>query len=143
MAVRLTEGDFAREKVYGSDPVAIAHRHRQAGARRIHVVDLDAAIGRAATNREVVKRIVAEAGLKVQVAGGVRDEVTAVDWLGAGAAAVVMGTAAIRHPDRFASIASGQCSARSALASWKRSAPMPKRDGSPPTSLSASSRPYR
>lgn len=107
MAVRLTEGDFAREKVYGSDPVAIAHQHRQAGARRIHVVDLDAAIGRAATNREVVKRIVAEAGLQVQVAGGVRDEVTAVGWLGAGAAAVVMGTAAIRHPDRFASIASG------------------------------------
>ena len=71
------------------------------------MVDLDAALGRPLTNREVVKRIVGEAGLQVQVAGGVRDEATAAGWLDAGAAAVVMGTAAIRHPDRFASIASG------------------------------------
>jgi phosphoribosylformimino-5-aminoimidazole carboxamide ribotide isomerase len=105
--VRLTEGDFAREKVYGTDPVGIAHQHRQAGARRLHVVDLDAAVGRPVNNREVVTRIVAEAGLQVQVAGGVRDEVTAAGWLDAGAAAVVMGTAAVRNPDRFASIATG------------------------------------
>jgi phosphoribosylformimino-5-aminoimidazole carboxamide ribotide isomerase len=71
------------------------------------VVDLDAAIGRPANNRVLVTRIVAEAGLQVQVAGGVRDEAAAASWLDAGAAAVVMGTAAVRHPDRFASIASG------------------------------------
>ena len=61
-AVRLTEGNFQSETVYGDDPLAIAHRHRQAGARRVHVVDLDAALGRAGNNREIVSRIVAEAG---------------------------------------------------------------------------------
>ena len=104
-AVRLTEGNFESETVYGDDPLAIAHRHRQAGARRVHVVDLDAALGRAVNNREIVTRIVAEAGVEVQVAGGVRDEAAAAEWLGAGAAAIVMGTAAIRDPDLFAGAA--------------------------------------
>ena len=100
-AVRLTEGDFKSETVYGDDPLAIAHNHRQAGARRVHVVDLDAALGRAANNRAIVSRIVAEAGVEVQVAGGVRDEAIAAEWLAAGAAAVVMGTIAIRDPELF------------------------------------------
>jgi phosphoribosylformimino-5-aminoimidazole carboxamide ribotide isomerase len=104
-AVRLTEGDFKSETVYGNEPLAIAHRHRQAGARRVHVVDLDAALGRAANNREIVSRIVAEAGLEVQVAGGVRDATIAAEWLDAGAVAIVMGTAAIRDPELFASAA--------------------------------------
>jgi phosphoribosylformimino-5-aminoimidazole carboxamide ribotide isomerase len=104
-AVRLTEGNFESETVYGDDPLAIAHRHRQAGARRVHVVDLDAALGKAVNNREIVTRIVAEAGVEVQVAGGVRDEAAAAEWLGAGAAAIVMGTAAIRDPDLFAGAA--------------------------------------
>lgn len=100
-AVRLTEGDFKSETVYGDDPLAIAHSHRQAGARRVHVVDLDAALGRAANNRAIVSRIVAEAGVEVQVAGGVRDEAIAAEWLAAGAAAIVMGTIAIRDPELF------------------------------------------
>ncbi len=104
-AVRLTEGDFQSETVYGDDPLAIAHRHRQAGAKRVHVVDLDAALGRAANNREIVSRIVAEAGVEVQVAGGVRDAAIAAEWIDAGAAAIVMGTAAIRDPDLFAEAA--------------------------------------
>jgi phosphoribosylformimino-5-aminoimidazole carboxamide ribotide isomerase len=104
-AVRLTEGDFGNETVYGDDPLEIAHRHRQAGARRVHVVDLDAALGRVANNRPIVSRIVAEAGVEVQVAGGVRDEEIAAEWLQAGAAAVVMGTAAIRDPDLFSTAA--------------------------------------
>jgi phosphoribosylformimino-5-aminoimidazole carboxamide ribotide isomerase len=104
-AVRLTEGNFQNETVYGDDPLAIAHRHRQAGAKRVHVVDLDAALGRAANNREIVARIVAEAGVEVQVAGGVRDEAIAAAWLEIGAAAIVMGTAAIRDPDLFSGAA--------------------------------------
>lgn len=105
-AVRLTEGNFQSETVYGDDPLAIAHRHRQAGAKRVHVVDLDAALGRGVNNREVVSRIVAEAGVEVQVAGGVRDESAATAWLEAGAAAIVMGTAAIRDPELFSASAS-------------------------------------
>jgi len=104
-AVRLTGGDFNRETVYGDDPVAIAASHRAAGAWRIHVVDLDAALGRAGDNREVVARLVAETGLEVQVAGGVRDREAAEGWLAAGAAAVVMGTTAVRDPELFAEVA--------------------------------------
>ena len=100
-AVRLTQGDFSTEKVYDDDPVATAHRHRQAGARRVHVVDLDAALGRSGDNRAIVSRIVGEAGVEVQVAGGIRDERTAAAWVAAGAAAIVMGTAAIRDPELF------------------------------------------
>jgi phosphoribosylformimino-5-aminoimidazole carboxamide ribotide isomerase len=103
-AVRLVRGDFAHETVYGDDPVAIARGHREAGATRIHVVDLDAALG-GAGNRELVSRIVAEADVEVQVAGGIRDLDSAAAWLDAGAVAVVMGTAAIREPELFANAA--------------------------------------
>jgi len=103
-AVRLTEGDFNREKVYGDDPLAIARGHAAAGAARLHLVDLDAAVGRAG-NRELVAKIVAEAGIEVQVAGGVRDAAAASAWLATGAAAVVMGTVAVREPEVFAAAA--------------------------------------
>ena len=103
-AVRLVEGDLTRGTVYGQDPVAIARALRAAGAWRVHVVDLDAAVGRG-NNRELVRRLMEETGLAVQVAGGVRDEEAAAGWLEAGAAAVVMGTAAVRDPDLFADVA--------------------------------------
>lgn len=103
-AVRLVEGDFERETVYGADPVALALRHARAGARRLHVVDLDAAAGRG-ENRRVVERLVAESGMAVQVAGGIRAEADAATWLATGAAAVVIGTLAAREPERFAAIA--------------------------------------
>jgi len=105
-AVRLTSGDFQQETVYGDDPVAIARSHRAEGAWRIHVVDLDAALGRSGDNRELVARLIEETGLEVQVAGGVRDADAARSWLAAGAAAVVMGTTAVRDPELFAQIAS-------------------------------------
>ena len=103
-AVRLIEGDFNRETVYGDDPVAVAAAHASAGARFLHVVDLDAAVGRG-DNREVVQRIVAETPLEVQVAGGIRDETAALAWLEAGASVVVMGTSAVREPDAFGLVA--------------------------------------
>ncbi|MDQ6692122.1 MAG: 1-(5-phosphoribosyl)-5-[(5-phosphoribosylamino)methylideneamino] imidazole-4-carboxamide isomerase [Candidatus Dormibacteraeota bacterium] len=103
-AVRLVEGDFERETVYGDDPLRIALGHAAAGARRLHVVDLDAAATRG-DNRAVVARLVAESGLSVQVAGGVRSEAQAGEWLAAGAAAVVVGTVAVREPALFARMA--------------------------------------
>ena len=105
-AVRLLRGDYERETVYGDDPVAVARGHAQAGAARIHVVDLDAARG-GSDNRELVTRIVREAGVSVQVAGGVRSQAAVEAWMAAGAAAVVMGTAAVRDPallDRCAAL---------------------------------------
>lgn len=102
-AVRLVEGDFARETIYGHDPIALAASHAAAGARHLHVVDLDAAAGHG-DNREVVNRIVRETPLEVQVAGGIRDLAGARAWLDAGAHIVVMGTVAVRDPEAFAEI---------------------------------------
>ena len=96
--VRLVGGDFARVTVYDDDPPRRAAAWAEAGARRIHVVDLDSARG-AGSNRATVERIVREARVEVQVAGGVRDGAAVAAWLGAGAAAVVMGTTAIKDLD--------------------------------------------
>jgi phosphoribosylformimino-5-aminoimidazole carboxamide ribotide isomerase len=102
--VRLRQGDFARERAYTADPLALVRAYAEAGATRLHLVDLDAARG-GAHNRELVRRIVAEAGVQVQVAGGVRSQADARRWLDVGAAAVVMGTTAVRRPDLLAEIA--------------------------------------
>jgi phosphoribosylformimino-5-aminoimidazole carboxamide ribotide isomerase len=106
--VRLGEhGDFARERAFAASPdaaVALASQYVEAGARRLHVVDLDAARG-AGDNRDLVSRLVAEAGAEVQVAGGVRSAADADRWIAAGAAAVVMGTAAVRDPALLARVA--------------------------------------
>jgi phosphoribosylformimino-5-aminoimidazole carboxamide ribotide isomerase len=97
--VRLLKGDFARETVYG-DPLEIARAYREAGARRLHVVDLDAARGEG-SNRDLVARLVSQARVSVQVAGGVRTSEDVAAWLDAGAAAAVMGTTAVREPARL------------------------------------------
>ena len=99
--VRLVEGDFARETVYGDDPVAIARSFAGAGARWIHVVDLDAAKTGEPVNRPVVAAIVdaVGAGVKVQTGGGVRTVGDAEDLLGRGVARVVVGTTAVENAD--------------------------------------------
>jgi phosphoribosylformimino-5-aminoimidazole carboxamide ribotide isomerase len=98
--VRLAEGDFARETCYGADPVEVAGRFAGAGARWIHIVDLDGARDGAGRQTEVVARIVEAVGDRVacQVAGGLRDEAAVDASLNAGAARVVVGTAALRDP---------------------------------------------
>lgn len=99
--VRLVEGDFARETVYGEDPVAVARAFADAGATWIHVVDLDAARTGDPVNRPVVSAIaaaVAPAGVKVQTGGGVRSVQDAAALLEAGVARVVIGTAAVENP---------------------------------------------
>jgi len=99
--VRLSEGDFARETVYGADAAEVARSFAAAGARWIHVVDLDGARDGARRQTDVVARIVAAAGEGVacEVAGGLRDEAAVEAALGAGAARAVVGTAALSHPD--------------------------------------------
>lgn len=101
--VRLVQGDFEQRTVYSEDPATIAVDFARAGAVRLHVVDLDAARGEAG-NRDVVESVI-EAGLTVQVAGGVRSAAQVEAWLGAGAGAVVMGTAAVREPEVLAQCA--------------------------------------
>lgn len=101
--VRLIRGDDARRTVYGEDPVAVLQRFRRAGARRAHVVDLDAALGEPA-QRELLERI-GRLDLTLELGGGLRDA-DAVAWaLGAGFERVVLGSLVSRDFDRFATMA--------------------------------------
>ena len=97
--VRLLQGDYERETVYGDDPVAVAKGYEAAGAPWVHVVDLDAARGGRPENREVVAAIASAVSISVQAGGGVRDEVAAEALLSAGVQRVVIGTAALRRPE--------------------------------------------
>lgn len=96
--VRLYQGDYDREITYSDDPVAVALRWENAGAPRIHVVDLDGAATGLPVNLAIVEEIVSRVGLPVQVGGGIRDMVTAERLLSTGVQRVVFGTAAIRDP---------------------------------------------
>jgi phosphoribosylformimino-5-aminoimidazole carboxamide ribotide isomerase len=111
--VRLYQGDYGRETVYGDDPVAVARGFAAAGAPWVHVVDLDAARTGEPVNRTVVAAIAAAVDVPVQVGGGVRDDEAAEALLDAGVRRVVVGTAALddpawvrrlatRHPGRVA-----------------------------------------
>jgi phosphoribosylformimino-5-aminoimidazole carboxamide ribotide isomerase len=95
--VRLRRGDYAHPTVYSDDPLDVAAGFADAGAERIHVVDLDAARG-PGDNHALIEAIVHRNDIKVQVAGGIRTEVQVDRMLAAGAHAVVMGTAAVRDP---------------------------------------------
>ena len=102
--VRLRQGDYARETVFGDDPAAVAARFVAGGATRVHVVDLDAARTGRRTNADAVRGIVAAAGaVPVQLGGGVRDDAAVafvLEELGVDRA--VVGSAAVKDPDWFA-----------------------------------------
>jgi phosphoribosylformimino-5-aminoimidazole carboxamide ribotide isomerase len=95
--VRLVRGDYATPTVYSDDPAEVAASFAEAGAERIHVVDLDGARG-LGDNHAAIEAIVRIRDLKVQVAGGVRTEAQLDKLLDLGADAVVMGTVAVREP---------------------------------------------
>jgi phosphoribosylformimino-5-aminoimidazole carboxamide ribotide isomerase len=98
--VRLHQGDFDRETVYGDDPIAVARSFEAAGARWIHVVDLDAA-RRDGSNRDLVVAIASSVSVPVQSGGGVRDG----SLLDEGVARVVVGSVAIEEPEVVRSMA--------------------------------------
>src|SRR5207245_10317570 len=89
--------------VYANDPETIAEDVARAGAERLHVDDLDAARGKH-DNRTVIEAVI-EAGLTIQVAGGIRTSAQVEAWISAGAGSVVMGTAAVREPELLAECA--------------------------------------
>jgi phosphoribosylformimino-5-aminoimidazole carboxamide ribotide isomerase len=95
--VRLVRGDYAHPTVYSEDPLEVMADFVQAGAQRLHVVDLDAARG-TANNKAIIESMLRRGDLKVQVAGGIRTAEAVDGWLDAGAYAVVMGTAAVSDP---------------------------------------------
>ena len=96
--VRLVQGDYARERVYGGDPLAVAKEFEADGAPWIHVVDLDAARTGRPVNRPVVASIAAAVNVPVQAGGGIRDEFSAESLLEAGITRIVLGTAALEDP---------------------------------------------
>jgi len=96
--VRLRQGDYSARTVYNDDPVAVARRWVDAGARRLHLVDLDGARDGVPRNLDVIRAIVSACPVPCQVGGGIRDEATAGRLLEAGAAYVVVGSRAVREP---------------------------------------------
>ena len=94
--VRLEQGDYARETVFGDDPAAVAGRWEAAGSRRLHVVDLDGARDGRPGNEEIIGKIVGAASVPVQVGGGIRDIAVMQRYLDAGADRVILGTAAVK-----------------------------------------------
>ena len=96
--VQLVGGSYENERVRITDPLGVASGWADAGFKRLHVVDLDAATGRG-TNKETVKQLLAANGLNMQCGGGVRDLESIEELFAAGASAVVLGTKAIEDRD--------------------------------------------
>ena len=97
--VRLYQGDFGRETVYSQEPVNMALRWQDAGATRIHVVDLDGARTGHIANLKAIESLISEVAIPVQLGGGIRSLETAQRLLEIGVQRVVFGTAAVRDPE--------------------------------------------
>lgn len=97
--VRLYQGDYRRETVFSNDPVAMALRWENAGAKRLHLVDLDGAAAGKLCNTTVIEEVVSQVTIPVQVGGGIRQIETIMSLLEAGVDRVILGTVAIENPE--------------------------------------------
>ena len=97
--VRLRQGKMDDVTVFADDPVDMAHRWAEAGARRLHIVDLDGAAIGEPVSAEVVHRIAEQhPNLVIQIGGGIRDEDTVEAYIQAGVRYVILGTKAVNEP---------------------------------------------
>jgi phosphoribosylformimino-5-aminoimidazole carboxamide ribotide isomerase len=96
--VRLRQGDYSRETVFGDDPAAMARRWVDQGAEYLHLVDLDGARAGQPVNGESIRRIVQAAGVPCQLGGGLRTEEHIREALGWDVARVILGTRALLDP---------------------------------------------
>jgi phosphoribosylformimino-5-aminoimidazole carboxamide ribotide isomerase len=96
--VRLLQGDYDRETVFGDDPVAMVRRFVAQGAKRLHIVDLDGAKAGQPVQADLIGRMVAAAGVPCQLGGGIRSLETAQAYAEAGVARLVVGSVAIEQP---------------------------------------------
>jgi phosphoribosylformimino-5-aminoimidazole carboxamide ribotide isomerase len=92
--VRLSQGEFARETVYGEDPIAMALRWQAAGASRLHLVDLDGAREGSPRNHDLIAGIAMTLDIPIQVGGGIRDAATVEKLLVLGVERCILGTRA-------------------------------------------------
>src|SRR5262245_29030831 len=102
--VRLQQGDYSRETVFGDDPAAMALHFKDEGADRLHLVDLDGARDGRLTNLDAIRRIVRESGLPCELGGGIRDEETIERLLNLGLERLVIGTRALAEQDWFSHV---------------------------------------
>src|SRR5690606_459974 len=96
--VRLLRGDMEAATVFGTDPAAQALAFQQAGARWLHLVDLNGAFAGRPVNAEAVESILAAVSIPVQLGGGIRDMDTITGWLDRGVSRVILGTVAVENP---------------------------------------------
>ena len=97
-AVRLKKGDYQQVTVYSDSPVEVAKSFEEAGAKFLHVVDLDGAKEGTTTNFETICDILRQTKLSVEIGGGIRDIQTVQKYVEAGADRVILGTAAVTDP---------------------------------------------
>ncbi|MES9681873.1 1-(5-phosphoribosyl)-5-[(5-phosphoribosylamino)methylideneamino]imidazole-4-carboxamide isomerase [Gottfriedia acidiceleris] len=97
--VRLKQGDFNDVKVYSENPLTVAKQFEQEGATFIHVVDLDGARTGNGVNKEIIKKIVEETNLYVQVGGGIRTLESINEWIRCGVKRVILGTIALENQE--------------------------------------------
>ena len=99
--VRLRQGDYGQETVFGEDPAAMAIRWMNEGAGQLHLVDLDGARAGSPANRAAIGAILEAVQIPCELGGGIRDEATIVDLLEMGLQRLVIGTQALKRPAWF------------------------------------------
>lgn len=99
--VRLQQGDYDRETIYGDDPVAVARQFSAQGARNLHLVDLEGAREGFPVNLPAVQEILAAVDITCELGGGIRDEQSIAELLGFGLDRLIIGTSALKQPDWF------------------------------------------
>jgi phosphoribosylformimino-5-aminoimidazole carboxamide ribotide isomerase len=97
-AVRLMQGDYEQMTVYHDNPLDAAWAFKEAGAKAIHIVDLEGARNGVPANFEIVERIAHETGLEIQIGGGIRSVDIVEKYLNVGVKRVILGTAAVSSP---------------------------------------------
>ncbi len=102
--VQLVQGDRERATGYG-DPLGCARQWVDGGADALHVINLDGAFGQSSKNAEIIRGIVRDTGVYIELGGGIRSSTDAASWLGTGVDRVILGTLAVRKPDAITSLA--------------------------------------
>lgn len=97
--VRLIQGEENSEKIYSHDPVEIALSFEMAGAKRIHIVDLDGAFSGHCANKKSVSKIIKNVSIPIQLGGGIRSEENIEEMFDLGVSSVIVGTMAFKNPD--------------------------------------------
>ncbi|WP_026464510.1 1-(5-phosphoribosyl)-5-[(5-phosphoribosylamino)methylideneamino]imidazole-4-carboxamide isomerase [Adhaeribacter aquaticus] len=97
--VRLSEGDFSRQKTYDSNPLEVAKRFEDNGVKRLHLVDLDGARARKPINLAVLEKIASNTNLHIDFGGGIQSDESIQQVFAAGAKQITAGSIAVREPE--------------------------------------------